>query len=198
MRVLADLLYLHLMNILYEILKLYRLYLIDAEVLTFIILYLFKLIFSDKEAANTSFKYLKYIIIVYGLVCCFYYPMSYLTYNSRTGLATKIERMTDPYAITYWVMIAGTLSPILLFIHKFKNSLFLLFIISIWVNIGWILESILIHTTMMDREFCTNLNPYLPFYNEWWVILRGVAVGMVLILISLKTSSLNKVINDEV
>ncbi|MFN8438412.1 MAG: hypothetical protein U0V72_12345 [Cytophagales bacterium] len=186
------------MNILYEILKLYRLYLIDGAVLTFIILYLFKLIFSDKEKVYTSFKYFKNILIVYGLVCCFYFPMSYLTYNSRTGFATTIERMTGPYAITYWVMIVGNLSPILLFIHKFKNSLFLLFIITIWVNISWMLESILIHTTMMDREFSTNPNPYLPFYNEWWVILRGVAVGMVLILISLKTSSLNKVINDEV
>lgn len=198
MRVLADLLYLHLMNILYEILKLYHTNLIKGAIFTFLVLYLFKLIFSEKEAANTSFKYLKYILIVYGLVCCFYYPMSYLTHDNHTGLATTIARMTGPYAVIYWFMFFGTISPLLLFIHKFKNSLFLLFIITIWVNIGWMLESILIHTTMMDREFSTNPNPYLPFYNEWWVILRGVAVGMVLILISLKTSSLNKVINDEV
>ncbi len=172
------------MNVIYELLQFYHTYLIKGAVLTFIILYLFKLIFSDKEIANTSFKYFKYILMVYGLVCCFYYPFSYLTYNNRTGLATTIARMTGPYAVTYWFMFFGSLSPLLLFIHKLKNSLLLLFIITIWVNIGWLMESVAIHTAMMYREYSLNENPYMLFANEWWIIIRGIIVGIVLLAVS--------------
>lgn len=185
------------MNYIYELLHFYHTYLIKGAVLTFIILYLFKLTFSDKEKVNTSFKYFKYILIVYGLVCCFYYPMSYLTHDNHTGLATTIARMTGPYAVIYWFMFFGTISPLLLLIDKFKKSLLLLFVITIWVNIGWMMESVAIHTTMMHREYSLNVNPFVPFESEWTIVVLGVILGIVILCFSyiLQLSFIKKLFN---
>lgn len=80
---------------------------------------------------------------------------------------TFINRATGPYAWAYWTMVScNVISPQFLWFKKIRTNLFLVFIISIFVNIGMWFERFVIITTSLHRD-------YLPsswaMYSPTWV-----------------------------
>lgn len=183
MRVLADFLHL-LMDYISEAIFLYKDYLINGAIITFLVVFLSDKFIKNKLIVANAFKYLKCILLIYSFLSMLNLIIGFLYISNEYESYCFYNRMTGSYAFAYWLMFLGTLSPLLLFIHKIKNSLLLLFIITIWTNIGWLMESVAIHTAMMHREYSLNENPFMPFVNEWWIILHGFVMAIILLAIS--------------
>lgn len=78
-----------------------------------------------------------------------------------------VNRATGPYAWAYWTMVAcNVISPQFLWYRPIRTNLTLVFIISIFINIGMWFERFVIITTSLHRD-------YLPsswaMYSPTWV-----------------------------
>jgi molybdopterin-containing oxidoreductase family membrane subunit len=64
------------------------------------------------------------------------------------------NRMTGPYAWSYWLLIlCNVLAPQLIWFKRFRTNLVVLFIMSIIVSIGMWLERFVIIVTSLHRDF---------------------------------------------
>ena len=64
------------------------------------------------------------------------------------------NRMTGPYAVFYWSLIAINVVMIQLFwFRKVRDNIALLFILSLFVNVGMWLERFIIIVTSLHRDF---------------------------------------------
>jgi molybdopterin-containing oxidoreductase family membrane subunit len=64
------------------------------------------------------------------------------------------NRMTGPYAWSYWLLIlCNVLTPQLIWFKRFRTNLVVLFILSIIVSIGMWLERFVIIVTSLHRDF---------------------------------------------
>jgi Ni/Fe-hydrogenase subunit HybB-like protein len=66
-----------------------------------------------------------------------------------------INRAFGPYAWAYWTMIAcNVITPQLFWFKKFRTTPWIMFIVSIFVNIGMWFERFVIIITSLSRDFC--------------------------------------------
>jgi molybdopterin-containing oxidoreductase family membrane subunit len=65
-----------------------------------------------------------------------------------------INRATGPYAWAYWTMIScNVISPQLFWFKKLRNSIPVMFVVSIFINIGMWFERFVIIVTSLHRDF---------------------------------------------
>ncbi|MFN9912869.1 MAG: hypothetical protein ACK53L_09800, partial [Pirellulaceae bacterium] len=65
-----------------------------------------------------------------------------------------INRAFGPYWWAYWIMVScNVISPQLFWFKKFRTSPILMFIVSIFVNIGMWFERFVITVTSLSRDF---------------------------------------------
>ena len=80
---------------------------------------------------------------------------------------TFINRAFGPYGWAYWIMIScNVISPQLFWFKKIRTSMILVFIISIFVNIGMWFERFVIVVTSLHRDF---LPSNWGYYKPTWV-----------------------------
>lgn len=78
-----------------------------------------------------------------------------------------INRATGPYAWAYWIMIScNVISPQFFWFKKLRTSIPVMFIISIFVNIGMWFERFVITVTSLHRDF---LPSSWDYYSPTWV-----------------------------
>ncbi len=79
------------------------------------------------------------------------------------------NRMTGPYAMGYWALIFCTvIAPQTLWSSKIRNSVPVLFVLSIIVNIGMWLERFIIVVTSLHRDFLpSSWGMYRPTVWDW-------------------------------
>jgi Ni/Fe-hydrogenase subunit HybB-like protein len=78
-----------------------------------------------------------------------------------------INRAFGPYAWAYWIMVTcNVISPQLFWIKKFRTNITIMFIISIFVNIGMWFERFVITVTSLHRDF---LPSSWDYYTPTWV-----------------------------
>lgn len=167
------------MGLFYHLLTYYRLTLIKGSLVAFIVLIIaYWLLPQKKQITKTTFEYLKWILVVFSVLVIVYYPFSFLTGNNHIGLATLIKRMTGPYAFLYWFIFIGAISPLFLLISKLKNNLYLLFLITVWMNLDWLIDSYRIHAIMLQGNYTDGRNHWIPFRSEWMMMLNGLVFGI--------------------
>lgn len=139
-----------------------------------------------KERANTKLAAIivRWIMIVYcsmaliGQLLIFFMPSSeeYAISNRATG----------PYWWAYWLMmISHSVLPLILLSLYRRFNLWFLLCLSLIMNLGWLFESFVIHTTSIHMDFApwkSDNNPYLPNPTERLTILRGFVLGIIIFL----------------
>ncbi|HXG93298.1 MAG TPA: NrfD/PsrC family molybdoenzyme membrane anchor subunit [Blastocatellia bacterium] len=102
----------------------------------------------------------------------------YLVYN----------RMTGPYAVFYWSLIAcNILIPQLLWSRRVRNNVPLLFVISIVVNIGMWLERFVIIVTSLHRDFLpSSWGMYQPTIWDWSMFLGTIGLFLSLMFLFIR------------
>jgi molybdopterin-containing oxidoreductase family membrane subunit len=110
------------------------------------------------------------IILVTGTMVGYAYGMEFFMawYSGYEYEAFAfINRATGPYAWAYWIMVTcNVISPQLFWFEKIRRSLPIMFIISIFVNIGMWFERFVITVTSLHRDFMPSSWDY---YSPTWV-----------------------------
>ncbi len=110
------------------------------------------------------------IILVTGMMVGYAYGMEFFMawYSGYEYESFAfINRATGPYAWAYWIMVScNVISPQLFWSKKIRTSIPLMFIVSIFVNIGMWFERFVITVTSLHRDF---LPSSWGYYAPTWV-----------------------------
>ena len=110
------------------------------------------------------------IILVTGMLVGYAYAMEffmawYSVYEYESF--AFINRATGPYAWAYWIMVScNVISPQLFWFKKCRTSIPIMFVVSIFVNIGMWFERFVITVTSLHRDF---LPSSWGYYSPTWV-----------------------------
>ncbi|MFO1054187.1 MAG: NrfD/PsrC family molybdoenzyme membrane anchor subunit [Planctomycetota bacterium] len=97
------------------------------------------------------------ILLLTGTMVGYAYSMEFFIawygQNTYEGF-TFMNRAFGPYAWAYWIMVScNVISPQLFWVRKFRRSPAVLFVVSIFVNIGMWFERFVIACTSLHRDF---------------------------------------------
>lgn len=110
------------------------------------------------------------IILATGMMVGYAYGMEFFMawYSGYEYEAFAfINRATGPYAWAYWIMVScNVISPQLFWFKKLRRSIPVMFIVSIFVNIGMWFERFVITVTSLHRDF---LPSSWDYYSPTWV-----------------------------
>jgi Ni/Fe-hydrogenase subunit HybB-like protein len=110
------------------------------------------------------------VMLATGLVVAYSYVMeAFMAFYSgnQYDRYMMLNRMTGPYAITFWTLIfCNLIGPQVLWIRKFRQSPWLLFGVSLVVQTGMWLERFVIIITSLHRDFIPS--SWGMFYPTRW------------------------------
>jgi Ni/Fe-hydrogenase subunit HybB-like protein len=110
------------------------------------------------------------VILLTGMLVGYAYGMEFfMAWYSGYQYETFafINRATGPYAWAYWIMVScNVISPQLFWFKKCRTSIPIMFIVSIFVNIGMWFERFVITVTSLHRDF---LPSSWDYYSPTWV-----------------------------
>ncbi len=88
---------------------------------------------------------------------------------------TFINRAFGPYWWAYWIMVScNVLVPQIFWVKKFRRSIPIMFVVSLYVNIGMWFERYVIIVTSLHRDFNpSSWGMYFPTWVDW-----GIFVGI--------------------
>jgi molybdopterin-containing oxidoreductase family membrane subunit len=111
----------------------------------------------DQIITLRHFDYMAKIILVTGTMVGYAYGMEFFIawYSGNPyEMFTFINRATGPYAWAYWTMVScNVISPQVFWFKKARTSIPILFVMSIFVNIGMWFERFVIIVTSLHRDF---------------------------------------------
>jgi len=141
------------------------------------------------------------IILVTGSMVGYSYGMEFfIAWYSGNPYEqfTFINRATGPYAWAYWTMVTcNVISPQLFWFRKLRTNLVVLFVMSIFVNIGMWFERFVIVISSLHRDFLpANWDYYRP--TRWDVLAFLGSFGLFLTLFCLFVRFLPMVATAEV
>ncbi len=99
-----------------------------------------------------------------------------------------INRAFGPYAWAYWIMVScNVISPQLFWVKKIRTSIPLMFVISIFVNIGMWFERFVITVTSLHRDFLpSSWDYYIPTWVDILTFVGSFGLFFTLFLLFLK------------
>lgn len=110
----------------------------------------------------------KIILLTGSLVGCAYgteFFMAWYSGSTYEGYAF-INRATGPFAWSYWIMVScNVISPQVLWFRKLRRSPMVLFVMSIFVNIGMWFERFVIIVTSLHRDYLPS--SWAHYYPTW-------------------------------
>lgn len=158
-----------------QILALISLLFIKGLFVSILIIMLAQVVFKQiniKKALNIA----GWLLIIYSILTIIQLLILSLLSESSQAL---FERATGSYSWAFGLMVSGPFVTMLLFIKKFRDNIYILLLMAAWINFGWLMESLVIHITAMHRDYINNS----PTTGEFAVILRGVLIGIILLII---------------
>ena len=95
------------------------------------------------------------------------------------------NRAFGPYWWAYWTMITcNVISPQLFWIKKFRTTPWIIFVISIFVNIGMWFERFVIVVTSLSRDYLPSAWAYFkPTWVDWSMLIGSFGLFMTLFLL---------------
>jgi Ni/Fe-hydrogenase subunit HybB-like protein len=131
------------------------------------------------------------VMLVTGLIVAYGYTIeAFISWYS----ADKYEgfmiwnRVTGPYAPVYWALLfCNILVPQALWLRRVRNSVPLLFAISLIVNVGMWLERFIIVVTSLHRDFLTSAwGMYSPTIWDWSTFIGTLGLFVALLFLFLR------------
>ena len=136
-----------------------------------------KILGLEKYITVDHFERLAKVMLFTSLIVSFSYAVEWaMAYYSGNPYETFhfSFRLLGDYRYFYWMMVlCNSILPLLVFFKKFRSNLKLLFVLSIFVNIGMWLERFVIIVTSLARDYDpNNWGNYYPSLIE-----VGITVG---------------------
>jgi len=126
------------------------------------------------------------------LACCVLLSYGYASETfcaflsgDRFEIALQINRWTGPYAAVYWSMlVCNVLLPQMLWVPRLRRSVWLLFALSLLVNLGMWMERVLIVVSSLNRDFMPSAwRVYVPTAWDWLFLIGSIATFVWLFLL---------------
>jgi molybdopterin-containing oxidoreductase family membrane subunit len=131
------------------------------------------------------------VMLATGLIVAYSYMMeTFMAFYSGNSYDQymMINRMTGPYAIVYWVLIASNLlAAQVLWWSKIRRNVLALFIVALIVQTGMWLERFVIVVTSLHRDFLpSSWGMYYPTKWDWTVYLGTIGLFFTLFLLFIR------------
>jgi len=140
--------------------------------------------FLKSIKTGTSLEIISYLMVIYCLLSIIYLFLISVVKVDSELYASFINRATGIYKLTYILMLlAHSFLPLLLLFKKFRSKLYLVFFIALFMNLGWLFESFVIHLTTIHRKFDDDRNAFLPFDSDLIIFGKGFLLGIVALII---------------
>ncbi len=140
--------------------------------------------FLKSIKTKTAVEVVSYLMVFYCLLSIIYLFLISIVKVDSELYASFINRATGIYKLTYILMLlAHSFLPLLLLFKKFRSKLYLVFFIALFMNLGWLFESFVIHLTSIHRDYEGDRNAFLPFDRELIIFGKGLLLGIVALII---------------
>jgi Ni/Fe-hydrogenase subunit HybB-like protein len=121
-------------------------------------------------------EHMNKVIMATGMIVGYAYAVEFfIAWYSGSPFEqfTFINRAFGPYWWAYWIMVScNVFIPQLFWVKRFRRSVPLMFVISLYVNIGMWFERYVIITTSLHRDFLpSSWGTYLPSWTDWGLFL---------------------------
>jgi len=131
------------------------------------------------------------VMLATGLIVAYGYTLeAFIAWYSAAQFETFMiwNRMTGPYGAYYWALIfCNVLTPQLLWSGRVRSNLYLLWLISIVVNIGMWLERFVIVVTSLHRDFLpSSWDMYHPTFWDWAIYLGTFGLFFTLLFLFIR------------
>jgi len=166
------------MSIYGQIIDLINILFIKGIFISVLIIICSRLLFKRVDTKN-ALLIIRWLLLSYSILVIVQLLITLLHPESSKAFW---ERATDRYRFAFWLMISSPLLPLFLFVKSLRNNIYILLFMAIWINIGWHMESLVIHLTMMNREYSGNSNSS-PSTGEVMIILKGILIGVLILAI---------------
>jgi Ni/Fe-hydrogenase subunit HybB-like protein len=131
------------------------------------------------------------ILLATGLIVGYGYAMeTFMAWYSGKDVEIYLvlNRMLGPYAPVYWVLLAcNVLAPQVLWFHRARSNVPLLFVMSLIVNVGMWLERFMIVITSLHRDFLpSSWDMYYPTIWDWATFIGSLGLFAALLFLFLR------------
>ncbi len=131
------------------------------------------------------------IMLATGLIVTYGYLMEGFTAYFGGDLYERyvaINRMVGPYAPVYWLVIAcNSVIPQVLWFRRARQSVWVLFAMSIVVNVGMWTERFMIIATSLHRDFLpSSWGMFYPTFWDWAMLLGSIGFFALLFLLFIR------------
>jgi Ni/Fe-hydrogenase subunit HybB-like protein len=131
------------------------------------------------------------VMLVTGLIVAYGYTIeAFIAWYSADAYEGFMiwNRVTGPYAPAYWALLfCNIVVPQALWLRRVRNSVPILFVISLIVNIGMWLERFIIVVTSLHRDFLTSAwGMYSPTIWDWSTFIGTLGLFVALLFLFLR------------
>jgi molybdopterin-containing oxidoreductase family membrane subunit len=131
------------------------------------------------------------VMLATGLIVAYGYMMeTFMAFYSGNQFEkySIMNRMTGPYAVVYWALIACNIAiPQLLWLGRVRRSVPALFAISLIVNIGMWLERFVIVVVSLHRDFLpSSWGTYMPTRWDWATFVGTIGLFLTLLYLFIR------------
>lgn len=128
------------------------------------------------------------LILVTSMLVCYGYAIEwYMAWYGGDPNETyvAINRFIGPYAPAYWVMLAcNCVFPQLLWFHRIRRTVWLVFVLSLLINVGMWLERFIIIVTSLHRDALPgSWGMYHPTFWDWATFIGTIGMFLSLVFI---------------
>jgi len=156
---------------------------IDGIFISVLLLIVVKKFFKSIKI-HAALEILCYLIILYCLLSIAYIILISVFKVDSNLYTSFINRATGFYKWAYILMLtAHSFIPLFLFFKKIRNKIYLVFILALFMNLGWLFESFVIHLTTIHRDYDANRNAFLPFESDLLIFGKGLLLGIIALII---------------
>lgn len=142
-----------------------------------------RILSKGKIETDISLKIIRWIVILYCLIALTSWLLLLIFPHSEKY--AFLDRATGPYAWAYWLMlIMNCLAPLILLNKNISKKIYVIFIITLLMNIGWILEYFIIFITSIHRDYSNNdYSVYWLHSREITILTKGFFIGLIALII---------------
>jgi molybdopterin-containing oxidoreductase family membrane subunit len=131
------------------------------------------------------------VMLVSGLIVAYGYLIeAFMAWYSADVFEgyVPINRMTGPYAPTYWgLLLCNVVIPQALWFRRVRSSPVALFVIAMFINVGMWLERFVIIVTSLHRDFLpSSWGRFAPTFWDWSTFVGTIGLFLALLFLFLR------------
>lgn len=146
----------------------------------------FQLLFKVKWQFKKTYQIIKWIIIVYAVVCIIHFLIGVTVHPDQSSF---LHRATGRYWLTYWIMLcSSTILPFSLLYKKMGLKPFYLLFVSVIMKIGWYFERYVLFiadysSSLYSAEHESDWfdSPWSGLYLTW---IQGIILALLLMVLT--------------